>query len=227
MSKRNTINLRLFYVLLACILIGTAIGYVYLNHLHSIIKLFPNHLNYQTTNTALTSQFEMTKPIRIKWSELIPETERDVLEKYQQTRANNPSDLTTNILKSIEAASDPDYASAMSSINTVNIFDNTAIELTGFIVPIDYTEQQMPSNIFIVPYFGACIHFPPPPPNQIVFAQLDAEFNDFELTQAYKLKGILTRGLFEDPLGTSAYILEVVSIEPYFQEPDDFRQHEM
>jgi hypothetical protein len=92
-------------------------------------------------------------------------------------------------------------------------------------VPIDYAEDRSLENIFIVPYFGACLHFPPPPPNQIIFAQLSGGFIDFELTQAYRLRGILRRGLFEDPLGTSAYILDLVAIEPYYDNPDNFRQH--
>lgn len=226
MLLKSRRSLRFIYALIVCIILGVGIGYSYVNYLPSIVQWFSSKYNYQTSNLELMTQFQTTTPIRVKWSELIPQSEKEILRKYQQTQATSPTDLTTNILKSIEAASDPDYALAMNSVNTVSDFDNSAIELSGFIVPIDYKKQQSPSNIFIVPYFGACIHFPPPPPNQIVFAQLDAEFKDFDLTQAYKLKGVLTRGLFEDPLGTSAYMLKVVSIEPYYQEPDDFRQHD-
>ena len=30
-------------------------------------------------------------------------------------------------------------------------------------------EKKKGNLIFLVPYFGACIHVPPPPPNQIIF----------------------------------------------------------
>jgi hypothetical protein len=163
--------------------------------------------------------------VSIEWSQLLPNDEMRILAKYQQTQANTPTEFTDNILLSIQASVDEDYHSALISTNTVNTFDDKAVAIAGFIVPIDYGSDNSLKNIFVVPYFGACLHFPPPPPNHIVFAQLGDGFIDFELTQAYRLHGVLRRGLFEDPLGTSAYILDVVSVEPYYEDPDNFRQH--
>ena len=42
---------------------------------------------------------------------------------------------------------------------------------------------------------------------------------------AYQFNGNLSRSLFEDPMGTSAYELEVASVQPFFGQPDDFRTH--
>ena len=41
------------------------------------------------------------------------------------------------------------------------------IVLPGFIVPTAYNEEREVTEFFLVPFFGACIHVPPPPPNQI------------------------------------------------------------
>ncbi|WP_246480489.1 DUF3299 domain-containing protein [Motiliproteus sediminis] len=45
------------------------------------------------------------------------------------------------------------------------------IEMRGFFLPLEFTGQLV-SEFLLVPYIGACIHEPPPPPNQIVYARL-------------------------------------------------------
>jgi hypothetical protein len=180
---------------------------------------------YSSQDPELGDRYASLSPTNIQWSQLIPDDEKAVLQKYQQPQSTKVNDLTQGILLSIQASSDEDYQAALRSTNSVANFDQQGVSIAGFIVPIDYADDNSLRNIFIVPYFGACLHFPPPPPNQIIFAQLDKGMTDFDLNQAYRIEGILARELFEDPLGTSAYVLNVVAIEPYFDATDDFRQH--
>ena len=100
-----------------------------------------------------------------------------------------------------------------------------AVTISGFIVPIDVSEDQRIESYFLVPYFGACIHYPPPPPNQMIYVELAEGFSDLNLEQAYTVSGFLEKGLYEDPLGTSAYILNVTHIKAYYGQPDDVRIH--
>ena len=212
--------------LVICILVGIAIGFTYVKSEQKVAQwLFYSSKLYETQNDDIKREFLSSPSVRIQWSELLPDTEKSVLQKYQQSEVTTPTEFTENILRSLEASTDQQYSSAMTSVNTVDIFDNMPVSVAGFIVPIDYHEDKSLRNIFIVPYFGACIHFPPPPPNQIIYAQLSEGFIEFDITQAYQLNGVMQRGLFEDPLGTSAYILQVESIESYYNNPDDFRQH--
>jgi hypothetical protein len=48
--------------------------------------------------------------------------------------------------------------------------DDTNIELEGYLVPIDFDAQTV-TDFVLVPWFGACMHVPPPPPNQIAFVK--------------------------------------------------------
>jgi hypothetical protein len=156
---------------------------------------------------------------------LLPQKEQDVFARYQPQEARTVQDLTSQILRSIEASSDINYKEALMSTNTVNLLNSQMISISGFIVPIDFYEDKSIKSLFFVPYFGACIHFPPPPPNQMLFAQLERGFIQFDFTQAYTLTGNINLGLFEDPMGTSAYTLDIVSIAHFFGQPDDFRRH--
>ena len=220
----NTVKIFVFFI--TCLLFGVASGYAYVNFQPTLAQwlLFKPKL-YQTDETYLETNFQALSPIRLQWSQLLPDNEKFILEKYQQRQASSSIEFSDNIALSLQASTDNEYSAAMVSTNSVDTFDNKAVSIAGFIVPIDYVGDRSLSNIFIVPYFGACLHFPPPPPNQMIFAQLGASFTDFDITQAYRLHGIFRRDLFEDPLGTSAYILEVVSIETYYDNPDNFRRH--
>ena len=206
--------------------IGAAIGIVGFKYQSNFGQWFSSKPTlYQTRNDLLENQFESLNSIPVQWSQLLPESEKEILKKYQQVQASTPTEFADNILLSIQASTDKAFSAAMMSANSVDSFDEKAVSIAGFIVPIDYGDDKSLRNIFVVPYFGACLHFPPPPPNQMVFAQLGEGFIDFNLTQAYRLHGVLRRGLFEDPLGTSAYILDVVYIEPFYDHPDNVRQH--
>jgi hypothetical protein len=54
-----------------------------------------------------------------------------------------------------------------SAVNTE--LDNQEIKLAGYLLPLDLTGNAV-TEFLLVPYVGACIHTPPPPQNQIVYA---------------------------------------------------------
>lgn len=49
---------------------------------------------------------------------------------------------------------------------------NQTVQLSGYALPLQWTQAQRISAFLLVPYVGACIHVPPPPPNQMVYVQL-------------------------------------------------------
>ncbi|WP_376919383.1 DUF3299 domain-containing protein [Agaribacter flavus] len=158
----------------------------------------------------------------LRWQDLIPETERELLRQYQQ---KDTSSFEDQMMQSIRASIDKKYINAMLSTNTVDIWHGRAVSISGFIVPIETNENRAITHFFVVPYYGACIHFPPPPPNQIIYAQVEDGINIGEIDNPFTFVGTLSEELFEDPIATSAYVLDVVSIETFYGQPDDFRQH--
>ncbi len=45
------------------------------------------------------------------------------------------------------------------------------IQLSGYILPLTRNQAEQVTEFLLVPYVGACIHVPPPPPNQIIYIQ--------------------------------------------------------
>ncbi|HSR54015.1 MAG TPA: DUF3299 domain-containing protein [Acidobacteriota bacterium] len=45
------------------------------------------------------------------------------------------------------------------------------VRIPGFMVPLDDDDEAV-NEFLLVPYVGACIHTPPPPPNQLVHVKM-------------------------------------------------------
>jgi len=93
--------------------------------------------------------------------------------------------------------------------------DNTAVHLAGYGVPLDGDEEYV-REFLLVPYFGACIHTPPPPRNQIVLVKMKGRGVPLDLAlDAMWLSGTLTVSSQETEYGTAGYVLEGESAEPF------------
>ena len=88
--------------------------------------------------------------------------------------------------------------------------------LPGFVVPLDTVDGKV-ASLLLVPYFGACIHQPPPPPNQIVhvrFAEpvaLESMYAPVWVTGVMKLErysGLAESGYAMDGQAMEEYVYE-------------------
>ena len=93
--------------------------------------------------------------------------------------------------------------------------DGKRVKIAAFIVPLeDYMEEA--DEFLLVPYFGACIHTPPPPPNQMVYVRMPAG-------KALKIGwwdpvwfvGILHVKQVDSPFGVVSFDMDGMSSSPY------------
>lgn len=160
---------------------------------------------------------------QIEWTELMPE---DDLEAF----LNPPVDIQNieegsagdNISSQIKAApsssADNRYQQALASTRVIAQLDGEAIRIPAFVVPVEFDESQRATQFFLVPYFGACIHVPPPPPNQIIFANYPEGLKLDNLYQPFWFLGTLSTTLTENEIATAAYSMLVNRIETYDDE---------
>jgi hypothetical protein len=59
----------------------------------------------------------------------------------------------------------------------VDELDGRRVRIPGYLLPLDISGAKV-TEFLLVPYIGACIHVPPPPPNQIVYVKV-AENNGY------------------------------------------------
>lgn len=92
----------------------------------------------------------------------------------------------------------------------------TKVKVPGFIVPLVMNETGVVTEFFLVPYVGACIHVPPPPPNQIVYVKLSkGGIRLGSLEDAYWVTGTLHTQSIGTRLATAAYTLDASRMELY------------
>jgi len=103
-------------------------------------------------------------------------------------------------------------AEQFMSFNTVQELDGRKGRIAGYIVPIDTNDEGELTSFFLVPYFGACIHVPPPPPNQIVYAKLEKPIPVPDMYAPQWVAGTLVIERTDNELGASAYTMKVDTV---------------
>ena len=88
------------------------------------------------------------------------------------------------------------------------------IRIAGYVVPLD-ADRSKTREFLIVPYFGACIHTPPPPANQIILVIPPAGGLKVRSMDPVWVEGILTESRLNNDMGVSAYQLNAAKIAPY------------
>ena len=156
----------------------------------------------------------------IDWVALMPEDDLSALLNRPEflndiadgSAADSIDDFTSKQLEDEQAKR---YQQALVSTRVIEAFDGKAIRIPGFIVPLEQNDEQKATAFFVVPYFGACLHMPPPPPNQILYVEYKEGIAVENLYDPYWFEGTVKIDNHESALGSSAYSLVLDSFALY------------
>jgi hypothetical protein len=155
----------------------------------------------------------------IKWLDLMPSKDLNSLENppdyLMNTDEGTDEDEIPDELRNLPQSIKDDYQRALTSMDVIPEMNNKAIRIPGFVVPVEFNEQQKITQFFLVPYFGACIHLPPPPPNQIIFVTSKTGIGIQELLDPVWISGVLQTSHFENNVAISAYSMQMKSFKMY------------
>ncbi len=108
----------------------------------------------------------------------------------------------------------------------VKELDGQDVRMPGYLLPLEITDGKV-TEFLLVPYVGACIHVPPPPPNQIVHVKLDPEdglksgnlFDPVWVTGKIKAKSMVKDLFLIDGSANIdiGYTMQADRVEPYKQ----------
>ena len=145
--------------------------------------------------------------------EFYQEFERNLVRNSTPLSQATPQEADVSSL--ISEGSAADTMEQIGTFNVVKDFDGKRIRVPGYVVPFDFNADAEHKEFLLVPYFGACLHTPPPPPNQIIFVRSDVAAKISNIEEPVWLEGTLTTGEFLNDLGNSAYELTLTKLEPY------------
>lgn len=141
---------------------------------------------------------------QLRWDDLVP-------------KGWNPIDEYRKAHPMLEGDS-PEGMQAMRDIwdnaPTLKTLDGQTVKLPGYVVPLDAVQDAM-REFLLVPYFGACIHSPPPPANQIVLVVPSTPAKGLRAMEVVWVTGVMQARKGESMMGASGYRIERAAIEPY------------
>lgn len=88
------------------------------------------------------------------------------------------------------------------------------VRLPGYVVPLDFDGSKV-TGFLLVPYMGACIHVPPPPPNQIVYVHTKEPIEIDEIFEAVYATGRFEADLMSTGLAEVGYRIVDATVSPY------------
>ncbi len=86
------------------------------------------------------------------------------------------------------------------------------VRLAGFVVPLAAPKGKMHAFL-LVPFFGACIHVPPPPANQLVHVRSDKPIIGLRTMTPVYVSGRLRTQATQSPQGDAGYSLDMAEVE--------------
>jgi hypothetical protein len=175
-----------------------------------------NNIDAQAQDTDL-SNFE-----EIEWTELMPAEDLEALQNppdyIMDIEEGSAEDKVVNQgEKPTDMFFDDEYQRALLSTTVVSEMDGKAIRIPGFIVPLEFNDDKTVSQFFLVPFFGACIHVPPPPPNQVIHV---TSTNGVKLENLYTphwVSGVVNSVFIENEIATATYAMDAVDVEVYWE----------
>ena len=100
------------------------------------------------------------------------------------------------------------------NVELVTTWLGDQVRLPGYVVPLDFDGSKV-TGFLLVPYMGACIHVPPPPPNQIVYVHTKEPIEIDEIFEAVYATGTFEADLTATELAQVGYRIVDATVEPY------------
>ena len=107
-----------------------------------------------------------------------------------------------------------DLQASLKVAPVVDELDGEIIRLPGYLLPLEYDETSV-TQFLLVPYFGACIHVPPPPANQIVFVKSEEPVEISGMFDAVWVTGEIRTVSVSSELAEAGYTMEAIRVDPY------------
>ncbi|MBC3499680.1 DUF3299 domain-containing protein [Pseudomonas sp. SWRI100] len=149
------------------------------------------------------------EPRELDWPALIPEGAPVIPPQLA------PLHDLSQLSDALAAESAPAARQQAPDAPVVKSLDGQRIKLPGYIVPLEVSEEGRTTEFLLVPYYGACIHVPPPPSNQIVHIFSERGVRVEDLYQPYWIEGKMQVSASSSELADAGYQMEAEKIYAY------------
>ena len=93
--------------------------------------------------------------------------------------------------------------------------DGKVVSIPGFMVPLEDDADNV-TEFLLVPFAGACIHVPPPPPNQMVYVKMNPNSKvKVTFVDPVMVTGLLKISTVVSPYGDVSYSMTGITVKLY------------
>ena len=146
----------------------------------------------------------------LTWVEMVPADAPPTAEAPQA-----PMHDLSQLADALASESGPAMAQQSPAAPVVKALDGQQVKLPGYIVPLNVSDENRVIEFLLVPYYGACIHVPPPPSNQIVYVTSELGVQLDDLYQPFWIEGPLKVEAASSDLAEAGYRMAAEKIYAY------------
>lgn len=146
----------------------------------------------------------------ISWDDLVPIN----WDPQKEIKAMNIDGMSDRDPRAMEMLKRMREVWSQAPINPV--VDGMRVRIPGYIVPLEDSKSGM-KEFLLVPYYGACIHTPPPPANQIIHVLPKLPTQGFRSMDTVWISGTLKTVRSDNYMGASGYQMEAEKVEAYVE----------
>ncbi|MEH0667149.1 DUF3299 domain-containing protein [Vibrio scophthalmi] len=149
----------------------------------------------------MTSFFShASEPLTLEWIDLVPENERNQFDSFGMPDPN------------VDHSGGTMEQSKIGGVR--QDLNGSTVRIPGFVIPLEGDAEKV-TEFLLVPYFGACIHVPPPPPNQIIYVKFPQGAPVQQLWDVIYVVGTLKTETMSHELAETGYLIEGTAITEY------------
>ncbi|MDX5364407.1 MAG: DUF3299 domain-containing protein [Pseudazoarcus pumilus] len=150
--------------------------------------------------------------LEIEWDDLIPKDWmpeklfEDLFNDENLDKLDDTDPRAAELMQKVREAWD--------NAPLVSDFNGKRVRIPGFVVPLEGDAKTI-REFLLVPYFGACIHVPPPPANQLILVKPDKPIKaDWNMVPVW-VSGVMEVERKTSELGTSGYSMKGLRVVEY------------
>lgn len=144
----------------------------------------------------------------ITWDALIP-ADWDPMKAFKKLDLSKLKDSDPRAIEAMEQLKE-----AWNSAPVEPKMNGARVRIPGFVVSLEANPEKV-KEFLLVPYFGACIHVPPPPANQMIHVVAKKPLRSVSVMSPVWVSGTLQTDLSVTDFGSVGYRMTAESVEPY------------
>jgi Uncharacterized protein conserved in bacteria len=138
-----------------------------------------------------------SETLTLDWIDLVPEHERAQFDSRGMPEISHDSENPQSLVGSVRPE-----------------LNNSQVKIPGFVIPLE-GDDKVVTEFLLVPFLGACIHVPPPPPNQIIYVKFADGAPIQALWDVVYVEGTLKTEHISHDLAEVGYVLQGTTLSAY------------